>query len=241
MTSSSHSFSSALRARYNTGKIPVIPDIKCRSPKEGDLMQGRDPVQLARALAAAGAPVLSVVSEPDYFGGSTELLKRVVQSIPLPVLRKDFIKTPSQLQETADLGAHAVLLIASMLEKEQLFNLVDYALQLGLEPLVETHNADEVALFNEFDLPIAGINNRNIVELELDEGSVSHTESLIRLIKPGVLVISESSISSPADVERAVNAGAHAVLVGTAILKAPNPVVIYHNLSEAGINIDDSR
>ncbi|MEQ8176615.1 MAG: indole-3-glycerol-phosphate synthase [Syntrophomonadaceae bacterium] len=240
MMSSRHSFSSALRARYHTGKIPVIPDIKCRSPKEGDLMQGRDPVQLARALAAAGAPVLSVVSEPDYFGGSTELLQQIVQAVPLPVLRKDFIKTPSQLQETADLDARAVLLIASMLEKEQLFKLVDYALQLGLDPLVETHSADEIALFNELDLPITGINNRNIVELELDEGSVSRTESLIKLIKPGVLVVSESSISSPADVTRAANAGAHAVLVGTAILKAPNPVIMYHNLSEAGIN-NDSR
>lgn len=231
-------FLSALTTHNKSGRVPVIPDIKCRSPKEGDLLKGRDPVDLARTLAAAGAPVLSVVSEPVYFGGSTGLLKQVVQAVSVPVLRKDFIKTASQLQETADLGARAVLLIASMLEKEQLYKLVDYSLKLGLEPLVETHSAAEIAGFNELELPIVGINNRNIVELEMDEGGVSLTENLIKLIRPGVFVISESSISSPVDVQRAANAGAQAVLVGTAVLQAENPVSMYRNLSEAGIGND---
>jgi len=236
----SNGFASALKNKHHTGLTPVIPDIKCRSPKEGDLMKGRDPVEIARDLAAAGAPVISVVSEPDYFGGSPELLKKVVQATSRPVLRKDFIKTLSQLQETADLGAKAVLLIASLLKKEQLYSLVEAALKLGLEPLVEVHSAEEMAVFNELDLSIVGINNRNIVELETDDGSVSTTENLIRLVKPGIFVISESSISSPADVLRATAAGAHAVLVGTAILQAENPVQMYLDLSEGFYHYDPS-
>lgn len=240
MIFSSSGFLAALKHKHNTGLTPVIPDIKCRSPKEGDLMKGRDPVEIARALAAAGAPVISVVSEPDYFGGSPELLKKVVQAASRPVLRKDFIKTPFQLQETADLGAKAVLLIASMLEKGQLYSLVEAAFQLDLEPLVEVHSADEMAVFNQLELSIVGINNRNIVELETDDGGVSTTENLIRLVKPGIFVISESSISSPADVLRATTAGAHAVLVGTAILQAEDPVQMYLDLGGGFNDYDPS-
>lgn len=225
-------FSTALWKQRYSGKIPVIPDIKARSPQEGDLLQGRDPVELAKALAVAGAPALSVVTEPTHFGGSPELLQRIALAASLPVLRKDFISSRAQLQESVDLGASAVLLIASMLEKEQLFKLFEAALVLGLEPLVETHNEAEIISVNELKLNIIGINNRNIVELELDDGSVSTTEKLAGLVRPEVLVISESSIASPAAVLRAIAAGAHAVLVGTAILRAQDPVEMYRQLSE---------
>jgi len=225
-------FSTALWNQYQSGKVPVIPDIKSRSPQEGDLLQGRDPVKLAKDLAAAGASVLSVVTEPGYFGGSPELLQRIALTTSLPVLHKDFINSRAQLQESVDLGASAVLLIASMLEKEQLFKLIEDALLLGLEPLVETHEEAEIISVNELNLTMIGINNRNIVEFEMDDGSVSTTEKLARLIRPEVLVVSESSISSSADVQRAIAAGAHAVLVGTAILRAKDPVEMYRNLSE---------
>lgn len=233
---SSKKYSTPLWIQYRCGKMPVIPDIKSRSPQEGDLLRGRDPVEIAKALAAAGAPALSVVTEPIYFGGTPELLKRIVQAVSLPVLRKDFINSREQLQETVELGASAVLLIASMLEKEQLFKLFVEALALGLEPLVETHNRPEIAFANELKLTIMGINNRNIVELEMDDGSVSTTEGLAALVRPEVLVVSESSISSSADVLRAKAAGAHAVLVGTAILKAEDAVEMYRNLCEPWMN-----
>ncbi len=224
-------YSTTLWNRYYSGKIPVIPDIKSRSPQEGDLLCGRDPVKLAQALAAAGAPVLSVVTEPKHFGGTPELLQRIAQATALPVLRKDFINSRAQLQESVELGASAVLLIASMLAKEQLFGLVEDAVRLGLEPLVETHNEAEVMAANELKLPIIGINNRNIVQLELDDGSVGTTERLAGLVRPGVLVVSESSIANAADVLRAKAAGAHAVLVGTAILRAKDAAAMYCNLS----------
>ncbi|GAB6174374.1 indole-3-glycerol phosphate synthase TrpC [Paradesulfitobacterium aromaticivorans] len=228
-------FSTALWNQYHSGKIPVIPDIKSRSPQEGDLLQGRDPVKFAQALEAAGAPALSVVTEPRYFEGSPELLQRIALATSLPVLRKDFINSRVQLQESVDLGASAVLLIASMLEKKRLFQLIEDALMLGLEPLVETHNESEIISTNELKLNIIGINNRNIVELEMDDGSVNNTEKLASLVRPEVLVVSESSISSSADVQRALAAGAHAVLVGTAILQAKDPVEMYRSLSKTGM------
>jgi len=239
--SPSQKFSTSLWNQYRSGKVPVIPDLKSRSPQEGDLFQGRDPSKLAKALAAAGAPALSVVTEPRYFGGSPELLWRIAQATSLPILRKDFINNRTQLQESVDLGASAVLLIAAMLEKEQLFQLIEDALMLSLEPLVETHNESEIMAINnelnnnQLKLTIIGINNRNIVDLEMDDGSVSNTERLVSLVCPGALVVSESSISSSTDVQRALAAGAHAVLVGTAILQAEDPIEMYRCLSDIGI------
>lgn len=229
-------FSTALWNKYHCGRIPVIPDIKSRSPQEGDLFQGRDPVEIAKALAAAGAPVLSVVTEPKYFAGSPELLAKVAQASALPILRKDFINNREQLKESVNLGASAVLLIVSMLEQKQLTDLIEDALTLGLEPLVETHNQAEILAVKGLKLTMLGINNRNILELEMDSGSVSTTEGLASLAGGEVLIISESSISSATDVQRAKAAGAHAVLVGTAILQAKDPGDMYRILSESGIN-----
>lgn len=235
MSISSGKFSSALWKQYRTGKVPVIPDIKVRSPQEGDLLQGRDPVDMARTLAAAGAPVISVVTEPKYFSGSPDMLRRIVQATALPVLRKDFINNQAQLRESVDLGASGVLLIASMLEQKQLFKLIEEAFEMGLEPLVETHSEAEISSLKDLNLTMVGINNRNIVELEMDDGSVNTTERLARLIDPQVLLISESSLSSATDVQRAVAAGAHAVLVGTAVLQAGNPAEKYRQLSNVEI------
>lgn len=160
------------------------------------------------------------------------MFSRVVQSVTVPVLRKDFITTVDQVQESAEIGAAAVLLIAAMLEKSVLFELFEKALSLGLEPLVETHNEAEIRIANELKPTFLGINNRNILELERDGGDVSRTEYLAALAQPEALIVSESSISSPDDVRRAVAAGVHAVLVGTAILRAGDPAAMYRKLSE---------
>lgn len=217
---------------YQSGKTPVIPDIKCKSPGEGDLMRGRDPVVVAKSLAGVGAPVISVVTEAEHYSGSLELLQRISQAVSVPILRKDFIKTREQLQESAEYGASGVLLISSILEKEQLYKLIDEALLLGLEPLVETHNEEEIINIKDLQqLTFLGINNRNILEWEMDDGNVNTTEKLAGLVPQNALVLSESSISSPLDVVRATKAGAHAVLVGTTILRAEDPLKMYHELS----------
>lgn len=216
---------------YYQGVIPLIPDIKCKSPKEGDLLKGRDPVALAKDLSAAGAPLISVVTEKEHFGGSLQLLRQIAQAVAVPILRKDFITTRKQLLESADCGAGGVLLIASMLEKKQLFDLVEEALALDLEPLVETHKKAEIKAAEEIKATFIGINNRNIGELEMDRGNVNTTEKLAGLVRPGAFVLSESSFSSPEEILRAKAAGAHGVLVGTAILQAEEPIKMYRELS----------
>ncbi len=224
--------SNALWNKKSTGEIPVITDIKIKSPGEGDLILGRDPVSLCKSLEEAGVPMISVVTEAEHYGGSLELLNKIVKAVSVPVLRKDFISKREQLVETVENGASGVLLIASMLEKEQLFRLVKDSLALGLEPLVETHNESEIISVRELELTFVGINNRNIIQLETDGGNVNTTEKLAALAPREALLVSESSISSKADVSRAIVAGAHAVLVGTAILKAEDPVQMYKKLSE---------
>lgn len=226
-------YTSALWSQYDTGRVPVIPDIKCQSPKEGDLLRGRDPAALAKQLVAGGARVLSVVTESEHFGGSPQLLEKIASETKVPVLRKDFIREKRHLVETVEMGASAVLLIASMLEKTQLFQLVEEALSLGIEPLVETHNEEEIQSAQQLDLTFVGINNRNIVELELDDGTVARTEKLAACAPKNAFILSESGIATPEDVQRAISAGAHGVLVGTSILQAEDPVDMYQRLNIA--------
>ncbi|MDP4094754.1 MAG: indole-3-glycerol-phosphate synthase [Bacillota bacterium] len=220
----------ALWKKYRTGFIPVIPDIKCKSPEHGILLPEQDSASYALSLEAAGAPVISVVTESAHYGGSPEMLSHIAKSVSVPVLRKDFITGCEMLKESADIGASGVLLIASMLEKRQLFQLVEDALALNLEPLVETHNKEEIMLANELNLTFLGINNRNIGIWETDNGNVNTTEQLASFVRRDALLLSESSISSPEDVQRAVKAGAHAVLVGTAVMRAVDPVRMYRML-----------
>ncbi len=208
----------------------MIPDIKCQSPGVGDLLFGRDPAAIAKSLAAAGAPVISVVTESEHYGGSPALLQQIVQVTSVPILRKDFISNREQLMESVDIGASGVLLIASLLEKEQLLKLFEEALVMGLEPLVETHNKAEIMAVNELKLTFLGINNRSIVEWETDDGNVNTTEKLAGFVRPEVFTLSESAITSLKDVLRAIAAGAHGVLVGTAILQARDPAEMYRKL-----------
>ncbi|NLK88006.1 MAG: indole-3-glycerol-phosphate synthase [Clostridiaceae bacterium] len=221
----------ALWKIYRESTIPIIPDIKCKSPGEGDLIRGRDPAVLAAELETAGAPVISVVTEAAHFGGSPELLLSITKRVKIPVMRKDFITNRDMLKESAEYGASGVLLISSMLEKRQLVQLVDYARRLGLEPLVETHSKDEIRFADEQGLSFIGINNRDIGLFETDNGDVGVTEQLAADVSSGALVLSESALSCREDILMAAKAGAHAVLVGTAILKADNSTDMYKALS----------
>ncbi len=225
-------FSDALIARKKAEFIPVIPDIKCNSPKEGDLLLGKDPLIVAKQLVDAGAPVLSVVTEHKNFGGSIELLEKIAAGTGVPVLRKDFIKSIDDLILTKDSGAQAILLICAMLPFDLLSNLYDKALRLGLEPLVEARTKEELVFASKLGAKLVGINNRNILELEKDNGTVSATKSLAAYAPKDALLISESSIKTPAEAQFAIKAGADAVLIGTAILQADNIGSFYKALSE---------
>jgi indole-3-glycerol phosphate synthase len=225
-------FSAALVARKQAGFIPVIPDIKCRSPKVGDLLRGRDPVEIARVLTEAGAPVLSVVTEQTNFSGSIKLLERIASATKRPILRKDFITCVDDLLITKEHGAEAVLLICATQPFSKLIKLYEEALKIGLEPLVEAHTAEELVFAGQIGAKLIGINNRNILELEKDNGTVAATELLAPYKPKEAILISESSIQSPAQAQAAIYAGADAVLIGTALWQAEDLHTFYLALSK---------
>jgi indole-3-glycerol phosphate synthase len=227
LTRENLSFTRALQNYARRGLVPVIPDLKCRSPKAGDLLQGRDPVVLAGQYEAMGAPVLSVVTEQRYFGGGGDLLRAITGTVSVPVLRKDFLTSEEAIQESKELGASAVLLIAAMLSFGKLMELFALTHQLEMEALIEVHNETELENSLLLSPQLLGINNRKILDLERDDGTVSLTEMLAPLVPPGIFLVSESGMVGAADVRRAINAGAGAVLIGTALLQAADPQVVY--------------
>ena len=225
-------FSQALRAAAEAGRSPVIADLKCRSPKEGELFGNRSPIELAVALKQAGAPAFSVVTEPTHFGGSLAMLERVSQATRLPVLRKDFFQSEADMEDSKAHGASAVLLICATTEPALLRRLFHCAHALGMEALVETRCAAELIFARELGARLVGINNREIARLELDDGTVQRTQLLAAYRPPGALLVSESGILTPHDVRAALGAGADAVLIGTAILQAADPVAFYRELQQ---------
>jgi indole-3-glycerol phosphate synthase len=219
------SLAERIRQRQAEGAMPVVSEIKVHSPKEGDLLRGRAPAELARTMAARAVAGISVVTEERDFGGSVELLRKVTAAVDAPVLRKDFVRDLDGLEETHDAGASVLLLTVAVLAGPLLAELHGTARKLGLETLVEVHDRDELdqVLALGVEPSILGINNRDILVLERDDGDVSRTESLAAHVPGGWLVLSESAIAGPDDARRARDAGADAVLVGTSILQAPDP------------------
>jgi indole-3-glycerol phosphate synthase len=214
--------------------FPVLSEIKVRSEKEGDLLNGRDPVALAQEMAGCSVAGISVVTEPEHFGGHMGLLTAVAAAVDLPVLHKDFITTEHQVAESAAAGASTVLLITAMLESEQLIRLIDAARTHGVETLVEVHSIEEIRKIEDLPFDLMGINNRDITIFEVDNDDVSRTEDLARFHKDRRPLISESSIRSADDVRRAGTSGADAVLVGTAVLKAPSVQKFLNQLISVG-------
>lgn len=204
------------------GKIPVIVDFKRISPKEGELFGMREPAEVAKVLEKAGAPAFSVVTQEKEFGGSLALLQEITKTVEVPVLRKDFIQSEEDLRKTLDCGAEAVLLICACMSRNELFHLYEASIRMGLTPLIETHTSEELELAESLGATAVGINNRDILSLEKDDGTVDITEELARKAPKNALLISESGIQSPAEARQAINAGADAVLIGTALWKSPD-------------------
>ena len=226
-------FTSALQAARDAGRLPLIAEVKVRSPKEGDLLAGRDPVALAHAMVAAGAACLSVVTEGPHFGGSLGLLEMVAAASAVPVLCKDFVTEPRQVWARRERGAACLLLMVSQLDWPRLQALHAEAHRAGLETLVEVHDEDELRLALTLDLDLLGINNRDIRQLECDAGTVANSLRLLGRVPPGVRTISESAISTPDEARRVIAAGGSGVLVGTAILKAADTAAAVRRLVQA--------
>ncbi len=226
-------FSDAILNTAGQGKIPIIVDIKAYSPKEGDLMRGRTHSEIALTFKKAGAPAFAVITEKDHFRGSLEALRKIAAISGLPVLRKDFITRTNELEETVQAGASAILLICSMHSPQRLRELFTVAHKLGLEVLLEVHTAREMKISAALGAKLIGINNKDIRRLELDDGTVARTQALAGEAPEGALIISESGLHTRADVCAAMDAGADALLIGTALLQAADPAEYFKVLCEA--------
>jgi indole-3-glycerol phosphate synthase len=209
----------AARAASLPAPLAVIAEIKRRSPSKGDIAPELDAAAQARAYAAAGADAISVLTEPDRFGGSLEDLRAVAAAVALPVLRKDFIVDRYQIWEAADAGAAGVLLIAAALPSGSLSTLLGECHDCGLDALVEVHDADDVERAYSVGASLMGVNNRDLRTLDVD---LDVTEAVGPLIGQCVLLVSESGIGSPGAARRVRRAGARAVLVGEALVCTPH-------------------
>jgi len=178
----------------------------------GDLLEGRDPLAILEKYERSRVAGISYITADEY-NGDIDLLKEICDRTELPVLRKDFIKEQKEVKKTAKYGCSSILLISSILG-EELKEFVDLSLSLGLEPVVEVHDKQDVKLANSTDAPIIGINNRDISRLEKDDGTVTRTEFLAEHVRDDVILISESGIRGKADLDRAFK-HVDAVLIGT--------------------------
>ena len=211
-------FAAALRPRAPR-RVSLIAELKKASPSQGVLNATLEPVAQSRAYASAGADAISVLTDEKYFHGSLDDLVAVRSAVGVPLLRKEFIVEEYQLWESRAAGAAAVLLIVAALDREALRDFLQAAKDVGLGTLVEVHTAAELERALECGAPVIGVNNRDLQTLRTSLEASLH---LLPLIPPGCVAVSESGIFGATDVEQVVAAGAHAVLVGEALVKAPD-------------------
>lgn len=217
------SFAAALRRA--DGKLGVIAEIKRRSPSAGAIREGISATEQALRYQAAGASALSVLTDEKYFGGTLEDLRAVTAQLKekppaLPCIRKDFMVHPIQIAEAREAGASAILIIVRALKDEEIEILFSSAQAAGLDSLFEIHNEAELERALRHGAKIIGVNNRDLAIFKTD---LSLSERLIPKFPRSVIAVSESGIFNGADAARVHAAGAHAILCGEALMKAPSP------------------
>lgn len=205
------------KALEQPGSCRLITEIKKASPSKGILRERFDPLEIAKVYESNGAAAISVLTDEPFFQGRLSLLTEIRKISRLPLLQKDFILDEFQLYEARAYGADAVLLITAIVEPSQLMEYQAVAHELSLATLVEVHTHKEVEQALKAEARVIGINNRNLETFETD---LNVTFSLIKEIPDDRLVVSESAIGTRADVERLLEAGADALLVGESLLKA---------------------
>lgn len=213
-------FPGALR-QPRRGDLALIAEVKKASPSAGVICKEFDPVQIAIEYEQAGASCLSVLTDKTFFQGDLEYLRDVRQSVKLPLLRKDFIIDERQILEAIEWGADAILLIVAILDDARLARFHALAVEAGLAALVEVHDETELTRAMAIGASLIGVNNRNLKDFHVD---LATTERLAKGIRAGasagdVLLVAESGIHSRADVERLVECGAGAILVGESLLR----------------------
>ncbi|WBY03837.1 indole-3-glycerol phosphate synthase TrpC [Ramlibacter tataouinensis] len=213
-------FEDALRRKIAAGASAVIAEVKKASPSKGVLRPDFVPADIAQSYAGHGAACLSVLTDRQFFQGHPDYLKQARASCDLPVLRKDFMVDPYQVYESRAMGADCILLIAACLDDGTMAELEQIARGLDMAVLVEVHDGAELERALKLKTPLVGINNRNLRSFEV---SLDTTLALLPQVPPERLLVTESGILAPADVQRMRAAGVHAFLVGEAFMRAPEP------------------
>lgn len=218
--------------------VAVIAEVKRSSPSKGALAAITDPAALARDYEAGGAHIISVLTEQRRFDGSLDDLAAVRSAVDIPVLRKDFIVSSYQLWEARAYGADVALLIVAALEQPALVSLVERARSLGLTPLVEVHDTEEVERALDAGATVIGVNVRNLKTLEVDRATFARVAPSIpdRCVR-----IAESGVRGPHDLMAYAEAGADAVLVGESLVTGGDPRAAVHDLVTAGAHPALSR
>ena len=198
----------------------MITEIKKASPSKGILRNNFEPAQIAKTYEQHGAACLSVLTDVDYFQGCNAYLQEARAACTIPVLRKDFTIDPYQIYEARAIGADAILLIVAALELHQMQDLEACAHALGLDVLVEVHNAQELEQALQLKTPLLGINNRNLKNFEV---TLQTTLSLLSMVPDTKTLVTESGIMNRSDVQLMREHQVHGFLVGEAFMRAPDP------------------
>jgi indole-3-glycerol phosphate synthase len=199
--------------------VSFICELKRSSPSKGVIADDFPYIKIAKEYEEAGAAAISVLTEPDFFGGSDAYLREVAEKVAVPVLRKDFTVDPYQIYEAKVLGASAILLICAILDKKTLSEFIKNACTLGLASIVETHNESEVDEALEIGARIVGVNNRDLATFEVDLGL---SLRLRPRVPENVLFVAESGIKSADDVKALSDGGVDAALIGEALMRSPD-------------------
>jgi len=213
-------FAQALRSKAAQGQAAVIAEIKKASPSKGVIREHFVPADIARSYAQHGAACLSVLTDERFFQGHADYLHQARQACSLPVLRKDFMVDEYQVHEARAIGADCILLIAACLDDAQMRDLEACAQALGMDVLVEVHDGAELDRALRLRTPLVGVNNRNLRTFEV---SLQTTLDLQHRVPADRLLVTESGIMDPPDVQRMREAGIHAFLVGEAFMRAADP------------------
>ena len=213
-------FVKSIKKKLSNGETAVIAEVKKASPSKGLLRENFNPAEIAASYEAGGAACLSVLTDKDFFQGSEAYLKQARTACKLPVIRKDFIVDPYQVYEARAIGADCILLIVAALNDETLQGLYQLAGELGLDVLVEVHDADELERALRLDLALIGINNR---DLRTFDTSLKTTVDLLEHIPDGIIVVSESGLHKPEDISMLKEHQVHTFLIGEAFMRCDDP------------------